>query len=186
MEKIDTYIEILRTYQKRSTCARKQVSSLVVHDDHIISQGYNGTPPGFLHCNTYFDAKINKAMCLADLNLLLNSTKSEYEMLVKNKLLNSEIVTLEEFNKRHHLFSEAFEIHSEINAISWAAKVGRSLKDCTMFVSLSPCEDCAKAIIASGIKKVYYLEKYDRSPEGIIRLNQNGIICSQIKENLCN
>lgn len=182
MDKLNTYIEILKIYENRSTCARKQVAAIVVKDDHLISQGYNGTPPKFLHCNDYFNAEINKAMCLQDLNLLLNATKAEYDTIVENKMLNSEIVSPEEFSRRHHIFSEAFETHSEINAISYAAKVGRSLQDSTMFISLSPCEDCAKAIIAAGIKKVYYLEKYDRSAEGITRLNQNGIICSQIKE----
>lgn len=185
MTKIETYINILKIYQQRSTCARKQVSSLIIKDDHIVSQGYNGTPPGFLHCNTYFDSKTNKAMVLNDLNLLLNSSKYEYDTLIQNKMLNSEIVSVEEFNRRHHIFSEAFEIHSEINAISYAAKVGRDLKDCTMFVSLSPCENCAKAIIAAGIKEVFYLEKYDRSPEGILRLEQNGIACKKLNEDLC-
>lgn len=182
MNKIETLINILKIYQQRSTCARKQVSALIVKDDHIISHGYNGTPAGFLHCDDYFDATTNKAIVKEDLDLLIKSSKFEYEMLVKNKMIKTEIVTSEEFNIRHHIFSEAFEIHAEINAISYAAKAGRELNKADMYITLSPCVGCAKAIISSGIKNVYFLEKYDRSAEGIIRLEQNGLICKKIDE----
>lgn len=49
-----------------------------------------------------------------------------------------------------------FVCHAELNAILNSAAV--SLKDCTLFVTLFPCNECAKAIIQSGIRKVVYLE----------------------------
>ena len=52
-----------------------------------------------------------------------------------------------------------FVVHAELNAI---LNSPRSLKDCTIYVSLFPCNECAKAIIQSGIKKVVYeSDKYD-------------------------
>ena len=53
----------------------------------------------------------------------------------------------------------AFVVHAELNAI---LNSPRSVKDCTLYVSLFPCNECAKAIIQSGIKKVVYeSDKYD-------------------------
>lgn len=49
-----------------------------------------------------------------------------------------------------YLFTE----HAERNAIYHAAKLGVSIKCCTMYVTLFPCADCARGIIQSGIKKL--------------------------------
>ena len=55
-------------------------------------------------------------------------------------------------------------IHAEANAIAFAARNGVSTEGCTLYVSLSPCINCAKLIIAAGITKVVYSEEYrDRS-----------------------
>jgi len=53
----------------------------------------------------------------------------------------------------------AFVVHAELNAI---LNSPRSLKGCSIYVSLFPCNECAKAIIQCGIKKVVYeSDKYD-------------------------
>lgn len=51
----------------------------------------------------------------------------------------------------------AFYEHSERNAIYNACSFGASLKGCTMYVTMPPCADCARAIIQSGIKQVYFM-----------------------------
>ena len=52
----------------------------------------------------------------------------------------------------------AFVVHAELNAI---LNSPRSLAGCTLYVSLFPCNECAKAIIQSGIRKVVYeCDKY--------------------------
>ena len=49
--------------------------------------------------------------------------------------------------------------HAELNAILNSTK---NLKDCRIYVALFPCNECAKAIVQSGIKKVIYLsDKYN-------------------------
>ncbi len=53
----------------------------------------------------------------------------------------------------------AFVVHAELNAILNAP---RPVKGCILYVSLFPCNECAKAIIQSGIRKIYYeSDKYD-------------------------
>jgi dCMP deaminase len=56
--------------------------------------------------------------------------------------------------------------HAELNAI--VNKNSSDLKNCTLFVGLFPCNECAKLIIQSGIKKVVYIsDKYKDKPEYI-------------------
>ena len=63
--------------------------------------------------------------------------------------------------EREGKFSETkypYVCHAELNAILNSTK---SLKDCTIYVALFPCNECSKAIIQSGIKEIVYLsDKY--------------------------
>ena len=62
--------------------------------------------------------------------------------------------------------------HSELNAI--LNYRGGSLEGAKLYVSLFPCNECAKAIIQAGIKRVVYSEKY-RLEDGIELLKRAGI-----------
>lgn len=57
-------------------------------------------------------------------------------------------------------------IHAEMNAIAFAAKEGVSIKGSTLYCSYSPCINCAKIIINSGIERVVYEREY-RLRDGI-------------------
>lgn len=65
-------------------------------------------------------------------------------------------------------------VHAEAGVISYCAKHGIPLEGTTMYVTLSPCENCANLILNAGIKKVVYLEEY-RDPKGIFKLRSNGV-----------
>ena len=63
-------------------------------------------------------------------------------------------------------------LHAEINAL---LKLDyNNPKDKVMYLTLSPCQNCAIAIINSGIKKVFFKEKY-RDDTGILMLIESGI-----------
>jgi dCMP deaminase len=51
-------------------------------------------------------------------------------------------------------------LHAESNTIAKCAKSSNSSNGAALYVTLSPCFECAKIIIQSGIKEVYYLEEY--------------------------
>jgi len=57
-------------------------------------------------------------------------------------------------------------LHAESNAIAKLARCGESGEDSSIFVTHSPCLDCAKLIYQSGIKQVYYKHDY-RSSDGV-------------------
>lgn len=62
-------------------------------------------------------------------------------------------------------------LHAEMNAIIKAAKTGNSVQDSTLYVTLSPCIECSKYILQSGIKRVVYLQEY-RDMSGVELLNK--------------
>ena len=68
-------------------------------------------------------------------------------------------------------------IHAEQNVISFCDK---NVDNTILYVTTSPCIECAKLIVAAGIKKVYYINKY-RITDGIKFLKQNNIKCKRIK-----
>ena len=70
-------------------------------------------------------------------------------------------------------------IHAEANAILFAAKEGISTRGSTLHVTLSPCVECVKMIIQSGVKEVFYNETY-HNVEGIKILKENGIKCEKL------
>jgi len=70
-------------------------------------------------------------------------------------------------------------LHAETNAITKCAKYMASTQDATLYVTLSPCFDCAKLIIQSGIKRVVFKDVY-RNLEGVEFLSKYGIKVQQI------
>ncbi len=66
------------------------------------------------------------------------------------------------FNRQeHHLWSNKYEVHSELNLINFCAKYGIELDGSGLYVTLRPCFQCSKNIIQSGIKRIYYKDEYD-------------------------
>ena len=79
-----------------------------------------------------------------------------------------------------------FVVHAELNAILNAN--GRDLRGCKIYVALFPCNECAKAIIQSGIREIYYLsDKYATTPSTLASkrmLNAAGVKCVQLQTNV--
>ena len=70
--------------------------------------------------------------------------------------------------------TKSYVLHAEANAITKVAKSGNSSDGATLYVTASPCLECAKLIIQSGIKRVVYNEEY-RLTDGVDLLRRAGI-----------
>ena len=70
--------------------------------------------------------------------------------------------------------TKPYVLHAEANAITKVAKSGNSSEGATLYVTASPCLECAKLIIQSGIKRVVYRDEY-RITDGIDLLRRAGI-----------
>lgn len=72
-------------------------------------------------------------------------------------------------------------IHAEINAILFAARNGIATEGSSIYITCSPCVNCAKAIIQAGIKEVFYKETY-RDTSGLEILNRAKIPTTKLEE----
>jgi len=70
--------------------------------------------------------------------------------------------------------SKPYVLHAEANAITKLARSGNNSDGSTIYITASPCIECAKLIIQAGIKRVVYGEKY-RLTDGIDLLERAGI-----------
>lgn len=128
MTKFDAkYLRMAKIWATNSYCKRRQVGALLVKDNMIISDGYNGTPAGF-----------------------------------ENVCEDENGVT------------KPYVLHAEANAITKVAQSGNSAAGATLYVTASPCMECSKLIIQSGIKRVVYSDEY-RLDDGIKLLRRAGI-----------
>lgn len=75
--------------------------------------------------------------------------------------------------------SHQYVLHAEANALMKLAKSTNSSIGATLYVTLSPCMECAKLILQSGIKRVVFSERY-RDDSSILFLRKNGIEVEQI------
>lgn len=121
------YLRMAKIWAENSYCQRRKVGALVVKDQMIISDGYNGTPSGF------------ENVCEDENNV-----------------------------------TKPYVLHAEANAITKIARSGNSSEGATMYITASPCIECAKLIIQAGIKRVIYSEKY-RIEDGISLIKKAGI-----------
>ena len=70
--------------------------------------------------------------------------------------------------------TKPYVLHAEANAITKVAKSGNSSDGATLYVTASPCLECSKLIIQSGIKRVVYRDEY-RLTDGIDLLRRAGV-----------
>ncbi|WP_418799654.1 deoxycytidylate deaminase [Porphyromonas sp.] len=121
------YLRMARIWAENSYCQRRQVGALIVHNQMIISDGYNGTPSGF-----------------------------------ENVCEDDEGIT------------KPYVLHAEANAITKVAASGNNCTGATIYITASPCLECAKLIIQSRIRRVVYGEQY-RLTDGVELLERAGI-----------
>jgi dCMP deaminase len=78
-----------------------------------------------------------------------------------------EVFNIHNFDREeHHTWSKIHEIHGETNAIAFAAKNDIGIEGADIYTILQPCDECLKMIIAAGIKKIYYVNTYDKALKG--------------------
>ena len=135
MQKFDrSYLKMAEIWAENSYCKRRKVGALIVKNNMIISDGYNGTPSGF-----------------------------------------------ENICEDENGVTKPYVLHAEANAITKVAKSGNSSEGATLYVTASPCVECAKLIIQAGIRRVVYKDSY-RLNDGIELLQRAGIEVEQVDE----
>lgn len=73
-----------------------------------------------------------------------------------------------------------YVLHAEANAILKVAKSTHNCEGATLYLTLSPCKDCSKLVVQSGIRRVVYINAY-KDESGINFLREAGIELEQIE-----
>ena len=150
------YMDMAGRWAELSSARRKKVGCLIVKRGAIISDGYNGTPSGFNNDCEVCAPTGDGGMVVDDEGELVEGT---YKLVTRDEV-----------------------IHAESNAIIKLSKSTQSSAGGTMYITISPCVDCAKLIIQAGIKRVIYGEVY-RDTKGIDLLRRaSSIEVSQLGE----
>lgn len=179
-----TFLDILKIITQKSTCSFFKTGALVVKDNRIVSMGYNGTPSGFPQCNELQEvfeyveknkhelsriyAKFGISQVIIELRdrfSYFNRYSSSFLDYFNDKVEDSivSIISSEEgvdFYGLNFIHSR-YEVHAEQNAIAFSLKAGTNISGSTLYTTLLPCMECAKLIVASGIKRVVYIEDYE-------------------------
>ena len=100
-------------------------------------------------------------------------------LIVKDKMIisdgyNGTPAGFENICENEDGFTKPYVLHAEANAITKIACSNNNSAGATMYVTTSPCIECAKLIIQAGIKRVVYSKKY-RLSDGIDLLTRAGI-----------
>ena len=100
-------------------------------------------------------------------------------LVVKDKMIISDGYNgtpsgFENVCKDENNVTHPYVLHAEANAITKLARSSNNSDGATLYVTASPCIECAKLIIQSGIKRVIYAEKY-RLTDGIDLLERANI-----------
>lgn len=155
----DRYLRMAHIWAENSYARKLQVGALIVKDRTIISDGYNGTPVGFdNNCETEH-CEWPYSMCEVE------CSPNGCEECQYNKLKTKPEV-----------------LHAEANAITKLAKSTQSGVGATIYITDSPCIECAKLIIQTGIVRVVFDRLYSKD-DGINLLKRAGIEVVQHKIN---
>ncbi len=108
-------------------------------------------------------------------------------LIVKNKMIISDGYNgtpsgFENVCEDNHNLTIPYVLHAEANAITKIARSSNSSEGATLYVTASPCIECAKLIIQAGIKRVVYAEKY-RLEDGLELLRRANIELVYINPN---
>ncbi len=190
-----------------SYCKRKQVGAVLVKDNREIASGYNGTITGHTFISntgvmifkkpdnqcedTYYQCPkckqksttIEKLFTIQMQTLAFNLNKKNYDIYCKScKLMVETAISEKDIdNKIKYSISKNSVVHAEANIIAYCAKHGVPTNNCSLYITLSPCQACAVLLVQSGITKVTYKTAY-KDTTGIDILIKAGIDIQQYKE----
>ena len=156
----------------RSADLSRQVGAVVANNHEILAMGVNDCPKaggGLYWPIQTSQGKYEDEENGRDYTLGYDSNKIEQEKIIKNVLseLGAEISQGNIQKVKRAGIGDLTEygrvVHGEMEALLSCARNNISCRGATMYVTTFPCHNCAKHIIAAGVKRVVYIEPYPKS-----------------------
>jgi len=163
------FYNICEAVSSNSKCLSRKLGAVITNEKYIVSTGYNGPPRGCPHCNEEAYRSYIFGVASNDISNL-HSVEDTNSKTCPRKVMG--------FISGNGL-QYCPASHAERNAIYTAARLGTSIEGCILYLNwITPCVECCKAIINSGIKEVVVtsLDNYEHSGiKGIDLLKYAGI-----------
>lgn len=158
----DFFMNIAEQCSTMSRAVRAKVGCVVVKNNNIISFSWNGTPAGWDNVCEYKDYVVD------------NSYWKSFDQLTEEYPYFDD-------HGRYRLLTKPETMHAERNALDKITKSHENSDGASLFVTMSPCVECAKSIHATGIKHVVYRDQY-RNTDGLDYLSKANIQLTQWKK----
>ena len=130
-----------------STCYKRNIGAILVKDNTILSYGYNGAKPCYIHCK-------------GDSELSLNYCYWKKKAYDRSKQIGLDISTTEYVVLKREFRALCLSSCAERLAIRNAINSNKDVKNSILYCTTFPCTSCAKAIRDYGISKVYYINEF--------------------------
>lgn len=159
----------------RSADLSRQIGVVVTKDNEVLAEGVNDCPKAFggLYWPVY-NAKEGEYVDEKDgrdykFKEGYDSNKIQQKIIIANILKELDLPDTDEYVAKIKstgigaLTEFGRVVHGEMEALMMCARNGITTRGCSMYMTTFPCHNCAKHIIAAGIKKVIYIEPYPKS-----------------------
>ena len=161
------FIQVMDAVALRGSCDRGRSGAVIVKDKRILATGYVGAPSGLPTCEDEGHEMIKR----------FEMTQLEWELEEDGKS-----VTL---IPNHHFSNHCIRtVHAELNAILNCARNGVPTVGATIYCTMTPCPNCAMAIIQAGIIEVIAKNLYQKGDKSIKMFEQVGIKYKTLNEQL--
>ena len=159
----------------KSGCLSKQVGAAIVDENgNLLATGCNDVPKAGGGLYSIENGEDDSRCMFKYGGQCKNDEKKEeifndIENIIKSKITDEKLVDsiskdIRANEKLKNIIEYCRAIHAEMDAITSVARNGAvGLKGASLFSTTFPCHNCARHIIATGIKKVYYIEPYEKS-----------------------
>jgi dCMP deaminase len=155
----DYFFEVMHAIAKRASCDRGRSGCVIVRNKQILTTGYVGAPPGFPDCDEV-GHQIERRFDIKSVE--------EIDRIFPRGNPHNIGFQLDPLSKEYHGIPHDHcirTLHAEENAILQAAKLGVALEGSTLYCSMTPCRNCAMAIMRVGIKEVFCEKKYHKGQD---------------------
>lgn len=170
----------------RSACLSRQVgASISSPEGDILSTGCNDVPapggglytsrsgkpdfrcvhkPGQKCFNDFYKRELQSEIGEKIASVLKRPLGEEHPVEISEKRMQAILAAIYGETRLGSLIEFSRSVHAEMDAITSLARAGGpSLRGATLYTTTFPCHSCARHIVASGIKEVYYIEPYEKS-----------------------
>lgn len=135
IDRLHFFMGFARHAAMRSTCLTVRVGAVIVVENRVVCQGYNGSPAGTYHCTDI-------GICRKELMGFAHKDCSVPGQVGAG-------------------YEASRSVHAEQAAICQAAKLGIKIDGGTVYVTRKPCVICTRLMLNAGIKLVYHIGDHE-------------------------